>query len=181
MLSIQSMEWSTYYLLLTTASAWATEVAIWEPYNCVNPELPSPVTEPEAPAPQSAGPCPPELKKKTAVGSFGPASIKLNCEELTIGIAPDVLPLLQAFGEVSINAREDRITFVVGAQAEGKLGVVKGGFKSGLYIKSDLNGELVDAGWRIGPSATAGAGPVEYEVMKDEMDLSFIPDTTPQP
>jgi hypothetical protein len=51
--------------------------------------------------------------------------------------------------------------------------VAKGAFKSGIYVSADRRG-VMDAGWRVGPSATVGAGPVEFSVYKDEIDISFV-------
>lgn len=137
---------------------------------CVQSPDPPGYTPPAPSPPQSAGPCPDELKGVSLTVSFGPLNVAANCEELTVsGSTPG---WVSAFGEVTLNAREGTVSVFGGAKGEVGLGPLSGDFKSGAYVKLGSDGPR-DAGWRVGPSYTVGAGPAQFGG-SDTMDLSIV-------
>jgi hypothetical protein len=91
-----------------------------------------------------------------------------------------VLPLLHVFVDVKFNFRTGNVSVWAGAKGGGKVGnVVDAGFKSGVYIKVNQQGDLVDTGWRVGPNVKVVGGNAEFTAFKDEIDLSFTDSTDP--
>ena len=84
-----------------------------------------------------------------------------------------MIPWVQAYSEVSYNFRSGRLSVFGGVKGEADGVVGKVGFKSGMYVNAERDG-TVDVGWRVGPQVTVGAGPVEFEVVKDEVDISIV-------
>ena len=173
LLSIQSAEATQYGWLVQQAWHWTRYEQMYEE-ECVAP-LEVPAVEPGQPEPvQTSGPCPPHIAAMNWVAILGPTKMKVTCEKVTQEISHEVLPLLHVFGEVSYEFRTGKLTFFAGSKGEGKLGVVEGGFKSGIYVSSDARGEISDVGWRVGPSASVTEGAAEFQVYEDNVDLSFV-------
>jgi tetratricopeptide (TPR) repeat protein len=169
LLQIENLEDAHYHLVLQQAAFWAHDVQIRKDH-CVEP-YEDPATTPDAEAAAGSGsPCTSKTKPLNAVLSVGPGALKLNCEE--IQFEADTGGWIAAFGEISYDYKAGTITVFAGSK--GSLGApgIKGEFKSGLYIRVGNDG-FQDAGWRVGPQLTVGAGPVEY-APKDEMDMSFV-------
>ena len=173
LLTIRSREASGYGFLVQQAWHWSRYEQMYEE-ECVAP-LEVPVVEPGQPeSVQSSGPCPPGIAAMNFVALLGPSKMKVTCEKVTQELSAEVLPLLHVFGEVSYEFRTGKLTFFAGSKGEGKLGVVEGGFKSGIYLTSDGRGEISDVGWRVGPSVSVTEGAAEYQVYEDNVDLSFV-------
>lgn len=173
-LQIEVMEWVTYAGLVSEAQIWTQLVRVHEHHCVPDPEADAMTPEdPEAAA--TKGNCPDALKATSFVLNLGPTVVKVNCEKISQEIAGEVLPLLQAFVEVTYDFRAGTVTVVAGAKGTGKLGgVVENGFKSGVYVTAGTDGSLKDAGWRVGPSTTVGTGPLEVEAVNQEIDISFV-------
>lgn len=136
-------------------------------------ETAPPADHPSASAAQGDA-CPSTLKKASVVIDLKIVKIKVNCEKITLsGKLDSGLPWLSAFGEVSYNPKAGKITVFAGSKGEISGYGLKGDFKSGVYIKVDQDG-IADVGWRVGPSASVGAGPLEVSVFKEQSDMSFI-------
>jgi hypothetical protein len=91
-----------------------------------------------------------------------------------------VIPLLHVFVDVKFDFRTGNVSFWAGVKGGGKVGnVVDAGFKSGIYVKVNQQAELVDTGWRVGPSLKVVGGNAEFTAVKDEIDLSFTSSLTP--
>jgi hypothetical protein len=172
LLAIERSEMAEYALIVQAAGAWTHYERLYEE-ECVAPLPAEVLNPPAAEGAASGGACPSALKAINVVIALGPTKLKANCERVTQSISTGVLPLINAFAEVTYDFRSGTITVLGGSKAEGGVGGVKGGFKSGVYVSVDQDG-IKDVGWRVGPSVTATAGPVEVSVFKDEMDLSFI-------
>lgn len=175
MLQIESLERGQYGLIVQQAHYWALQARIHE-HHCVEP-LPEEVPEAEGPPDAaSAGNCPDVLKTISYKFALGPSEVKVNCEKIQQEFSTEVLPLVNAFAEVSYDFRSGTMTVVAGSKAKGGGGGVEGSFKSGIYITVGTRdgGSIKDVGWQVGPEVTASAGGVEAEVYKDEMDISFI-------
>ena len=152
---------------------WTHDVNLYADY-CVEPDPPA--ADPDAPgAPAAAGnACSPFLAALSGVNKLGPLTVKINCEKIEIGGGIESgLPWLEAFGEIVIDPRAGSLTIVGGSAGKVGAGPLEAGFKSGLYVTLDNDG-FKDVGWRTGPSATIGAGPLEFEAYKDEIDLTFV-------
>lgn len=174
MLQVKEMEWTTYSGLVQQGQMWSHNVRVHEDHCVPDPDADTMAPE-DAQAAQSNGNCPDALKATSFVLNLGPTVVKVNCEKISQEIAGEVLPLLQAFVEVTYDFRAGTVTVVAGAKGTGKLGgVVENGFKSGVYVTAGTDGSLKDAGWRVGPSTTVGAGPIEVEAMNQEIDISFV-------
>ena len=141
---------------------------------CVEPLETQPLVAGQPEPVKSSGPCPPQIAAMNWVAELGPTKMKVTCEKVTQEISHEVLPLLHVFGEVSYEFRTGKLTFFAGSKGEGKLGVVEGGFKSGIYMTSDGRGEISDVGWRVGPSVSITEGAAEFQVYEDNVDLSFV-------
>jgi tetratricopeptide (TPR) repeat protein len=169
MLQIEQLEDAHYFSVLQQAAFWAHDEQIRKDH-CVEP-YEDPATTPDGAAAAASGdPCTSKTKPLNVVLDVGPGALKLNCEE--IQFEADTGGWIAAFGEVSYDYKAGTITVFAGSK--GSLGVpgIKGEFKSGLYVRVGNDG-FQDAGWRVGPQVTVGAGPVEY-APKDEMDMSFV-------
>ncbi|MDP2772286.1 MAG: CARDB domain-containing protein [Nocardioides sp.] len=174
LLHIEGMEWSTYAGLVQQGQFWTHLVRVHEDHCVPDPEADA-MTPEDAEAAASKGNCPDALKATSFVLNLGPTVVKVNCEKISQELAGEVLPLLQAFVEVTYDFRAGTVTVVAGAKGTGKLGgVVENGFKSGVYVTAGTDGSLKDAGWRVGPSTTVGTGPLEVEAVNQEIDISFV-------
>jgi hypothetical protein len=107
--------------------------------------------------------------------------MKITCEKVSQEFAVEVMPLISAFGEVGYDYRTGKLSFMVGAKIEAKVGIVEGGFKSGIYMTSNGRGEISDVGIRAGRSVSISHGAAEYQVMDDMVDMSFISAFTAAP
>lgn len=116
------------------------------------------------------GPCRGEVKNTNLVLSLPVVTLKVNCEEVAIEASTE--GWIAAFGEVKYNHRSNQITVFGGAKAEVGFRPVKGDFKSGVYVTVGMDG-VEDAGLRVGPSRTVGAGPIEWNP-SDTIDMSFV-------
>ena len=173
LLNIEFAEVVLYTGLVRDAEYWTHHEQMYHE-ECVEP-LETQTLAPGQPEPvQSSGPCPPQIAAMNWVAVLGPTKMKVTCEKVTQEISHEVLPLLHVFGEVSYEFRTGKLTFFAGSKGEGKLGVVEGGFKSGIYLTSDGRGEISDVGWRVGPSASITEGAAEFQVYEDNVDLSFV-------
>ena len=173
LLNIKFAEVALYTGLVRDAEYWTHHEQMYHE-ECVEP-LETQTLVPGQPEPvQSSGPCPPQIAAMNWVAVLGPTKMKVTCEKVTQEISHEVLPLLHVFGEVSYEFRTGKLTFFAGSKGEGKLGVVEGGFKSGIYLTSDGRGEISDVGWRVGPSASITEGAAEFQVYEDNVDLSFV-------
>ncbi|WP_395659057.1 CARDB domain-containing protein [Nocardioides sp.] len=175
LLTIEEQETNYYAIVVQSARAWTHLENLYEK-ECVTPLDTEALDTPGATGAESNGACPAPLKAMSFVLAAGPTSLKVNCEQVQQELSAEVLPLVSAFVEVTYDFRAGTVTVVAGSKGGGKVGdVVEAGFKSGIYLTMDAkNGGLNDVGWRVGPSATVGHGPVEVGVYNDEMDLSFI-------
>ncbi|MFA6298940.1 MAG: CARDB domain-containing protein [Nocardioides sp.] len=173
-LQIENMELVTYAGLVQQGQIWTQHVRVHEDHCVPDPEADA--LDPEDPeAAATKGNCPDALKATSFVLNLGPTVVKVNCEKISQELAGEVLPLLQAFVEVTYDFRAGTVTVVAGAKGTGKLGgVVENGFKSGVYVTAGTDGSLKDAGWRVGPSTTVGTGPLEVEAINQEIDISFV-------
>ncbi|WP_395695825.1 CARDB domain-containing protein [Nocardioides sp.] len=176
LLTVEEEESALYAHLVNSMQAW-THLENLYADECVTPLDAEALDPPAAAEAGTDGNCPAALKAGSFVLSAGPTSLKVNCEQVQQELSTEVLPLVSAFVEVTYDFRAGTLTVVAGGKGGGKVGdVVEAGFKSGLYLTMDTkSGGLKDVGWRVGPSATVGHGPVEVGVYNDEMDLSFVP------
>lgn len=175
LLTIEEQETDLYAIVAQSARAWTHLENLYEK-ECVTPLDTEALDAPAATGAESNGACPAPLKAMSFVLAAGPTSLKVNCEQVQQEFSTEVLPLVSAFVEVTYDFRAGSLTVVAGSKGGGKVGdVVEAGFKSGIYLTMDTKtGGLKDVGWRVGPSASVGHGPVEVGVYNDEMDLSFI-------
>jgi hypothetical protein len=171
-LTIESIENTLVNGLVLEATFWTNATKNHADY-CVDAPDTEPAEQPDAPVVEAGGPCPSTIKAISAVLEVGPAKIKVNCDEIKIEATWGGNAWIKAFGEVTYKFSSGRLTVLAGSKAEAKLGVAKGTFKSGLYLTVDRDG-FHDAGWRVGPSATATLGPIEFKPYKDEIDISFV-------
>jgi hypothetical protein len=176
---IDGLERNVYALLVQRAQYWSHNVNLTRDH-CVEP-LPTEVLE--APANvdvQSPGACEAGLKNLSLKASLGPTSLKVSCERIEQSFSAEVIPLLHVFVDVKFDFRTGNVSFWAGVKGGGKVGnVVDAGFKSGIYVKVNQQAELVDTGWRVGPSLKVVGGNAESTAVKDEIDLSFTSSLTP--
>ena len=180
LLHIEAIEMGIYAGIVQSAQAWTHYEKLFQD-ECVEP-LPDDVVNPPAPAEgaDSPGNCPSGLKAISVKATLGPTSVKVNCERVEQSFSKEIVPLLHVFVDVKFDFRSGNISVWAGVKGGGKVGnVVDAGFKSGWYVKVNQQGDLVDTGWRVGPSAKVVAGGVEYSAYKDEIDLSITNSTTP--
>jgi tetratricopeptide (TPR) repeat protein len=173
LIQIEQFERAVYGRVLQWAQHWTHSVELHKDH-CV--EALEPATgDPTAPAPgvESEAACSGLLKAMSGVFELGPMKLKISCERIQQSIKEEVIPWVQAYAEVTYDIRHGKLTVFGGTKGEISAGVGKGAFKSGIYVSTDRTG-VMDVGWRVGPSATVGAGPVEFQVYKDEIDLSFV-------
>ncbi len=176
---IDGLERSVYALLVQQAQFWSHNVNLVRDH-CVEP-LPAEVLNPPANVDvQSPGACEAGLKNLSLKASLGPTSLKVSCERIEQSFSAEIIPLLHVFVDVKFDFRTGNVSFWAGSKGGGKVGnVVDAGFKSGIYVKVNQQGELVDTGWRVGPSVKVVGGNAEFTAYKDEIDLSFTSSLTP--
>ena len=167
MIQIAQAEEARYALLMQQAAFWAHDIQIRSDHCVEAPE--DPVITPEDAAAAAGDPCTSRVKPFNVVLPLGPAAIKLSCEKVQFTANGE--GWIRAFSEISYDYRAGRLTVFAGSQAEIGAGV-KVDFKSGLYLTVDNQG-FHDAGWRVGPGYTVGAGPLEYNP-DDLIDISFV-------
>lgn len=174
-LGIERLEATAHTGIATRGWVWARDAQVHSDH-CVEPLPVEGVDAEDEPDAESAGACSDEVKKISYKFGLGPSEVKVNCEKIQQEFSAEVLPLLHAFAEVSYDFRSGTMTIVAGSKAKGGGGGVEGSFKSGIYVSVDTRdgGSIKDVGWQVGPEVTAGAGGIEAEVFKDEMDISFI-------
>jgi tetratricopeptide (TPR) repeat protein len=176
---IDGLERNVYALLVQQAQFWSHNVNLFRDH-CVEP-LPAEVLNPPANVDvQSPGACEAGLKSLSLKASLGPTSLKVSCERIEQSFSAEIIPLLHVFVDVKFDFRTGNVSFWAGSKAGGKVGnVVDLGFKSGIYVKVNQQGELVDTGWRVGPNVKVVGGNAEFTAFKDEIDLSFTSSLTP--
>ncbi|KAA1425570.1 CARDB domain-containing protein [Nocardioides antri] len=176
---IDGLERGVYALLVQQAQFWSHNVNLHKDH-CVEPVPAEILSPPPNVDVQSPGACEAGLKNLSLKASLGPTSLKVSCERIEQSFSAEILPLLNVFVDVKFDFRTGNVSFWAGAKGGGKLGnVVDAGFKSGIYVKVDQQGELVDTGWRVGPSVKVVGGNAEFTAYKDEIDLSFTSSLTP--
>jgi|GEM_PF-5610309 len=176
---IDGLERGIYALLVQQAQFWSHNVNLARSH-CVEP-LPAEVLNPPANEDvESPGACEAGLKNLSLKASLGPTSLKVSCERIEQSFSAEIIPLLHVFVDVKLDFRTGNVSFWAGSKGGGKVGnVVDAGFKSGIYVKVNQQGELVDTGWRVGPSVKVVGGNAEFTAFKDEIDLSFTSSLTP--
>jgi hypothetical protein len=176
---IDGLERDVYALLVQQAQFWSHNVNLYKDH-CVDP-VPADVLNPPANVDvQSPGACEAGLKNLSLKASLGPTSLKVSCERIEQSFSAEIIPLLHVFVDVKFDFRTGNVSFWAGSKGGGKVGnVVDAGFKSGIYVKVNQQGELVDTGWRVGPSVKVVGGNAEFTAFKDEIDLSFTSSLTP--
>ena len=176
---IDGLERDVYALLVQQAQFWSHNVNLAKDH-CVEP-LPAEVLNPPANVDvQSPGACEAGLKNLSLKASLGPTSLKVSCERIEQSFSAEIIPLLHVFVDVKFDFRTGNVSFWAGSKGGGKVGnVVDAGFKSGVYVKINQQGELVDTGWRVGPNLKVVGGNAEFTAFKDEIDLSFTSSLTP--
>ncbi|MGH2837128.1 MAG: tetratricopeptide repeat protein, partial [Thermoleophilaceae bacterium] len=168
LLQIDALEEAHYALLMQQAGFWSQDIAIRSDH-CV--EVPEDPAVAAADAQAAAGdPCNETTKPFNAVLPLGPAAVKISCEQIQVTANGE--GWIRGFAEISYDYRAGKITVFAGSQAEIGVGPIKGDFKSGLYVTVNNQG-FEDAGWRVGPGYTVGAGPAEYNP-SDMVDFSFV-------
>jgi tetratricopeptide (TPR) repeat protein len=180
LLHIEGIEMGIYAGIVQSAQAWTHYESLYET-ECVEP-LPNDVVNPPEAAPGAVSPgnCPSGLKAISVKATLGPTSLKVNCERMEQSFSSEIVPLLHVFVDVKFDFRSGNISVWAGVKGGGKVGnVVDAGFKSGWYVKVNQQGDLVDTGWRVGPSAKVVSGGAEFSAYKDEIDLSITNSTTP--
>ncbi|WP_183099702.1 CARDB domain-containing protein [Nocardioides pelophilus] len=176
---IDGLERDVYALLVQQAQFWSHNVNLFKDH-CVDP-VPADVLNPPANVDvQSPGACEAGLKNLSLKASLGPTSLKVSCERIEQSFSAEIIPLLHVFVDVKFDFRTGNVSFWAGSKGGGKVGnVVDAGFKSGIYVKVNQQGELVDTGWRVGPNVKVVGGNAEFTAYKDEIDLSFTSSLTP--
>lgn len=180
LLEIESVEMGIYAGIVQQAGAWTHYEKLFAP-ECVEP-LPDEVLNPPDPAAgaESPGACQQGLKNLSLKAALGPTSLKVSCERIEQSFSKEIIPLLHVFVDVKFDFRSGHISVWAGVKGGGKVGnVVDAGFKSGWYVKVDQQGDLVDTGWRVGPSVKVVGGNAEFTAYKDEIDMSITNSTTP--
>lgn len=169
---IEEDEVAQYTAARGSAVGWTVPLKAAEDY-CVEQPLP------EAPAPDAAGAasseeCSPLARTMSGTAKLDSFTLKVKCEGVELGGTLPVAPWFAGFATATYDVRTGRLTIFTGAQVKvDTLQVVKGSFKSGIYLTVDRDG-IQDVGWRTGPSATGGAGPAEFSLFKDEIDMTFV-------
>ena len=176
---IDGLERGVYAVLVQQAQFWSHNVNLAKSH-CVEP-LPAEVLNPPANEDvASPGACEAGLKNLSLKASLGPTSLKVSCERIEQSFSAEIIPLLHVFVDVKFDFRTGNVSFWAGSKGGGKIGnVVDAGFKSGIYVKVNQQGDLVDTGWRVGPNVKVVGGNAEFTAFKDEIDLSFTSSLTP--
>ena len=182
LLAIEELERAEFALVVQQADFWTHYEVIFSDH-CV--DTGDPGDPGDAPAPGSAadpGKCPPLLRGINGSFDIAGGKLKVDCEKVSFKTAEEVAPLLSLFLDVTYTTRTGSLTAFAGVKGGGKIGgIVDAGFKSGLYITSDSEGEISDVGWRVGPSVSVGKGPIKVGSWSDEVDLSFVDALTTGP
>ncbi|HYH59440.1 MAG TPA: hypothetical protein VD790_09505 [Thermoleophilaceae bacterium] len=168
LLQIEMMEGDHYAWTMQEGGFWTHDIAVRGDH-CV--EIPEdPAIAPEDGEAAEGDPCTSKVKPFNVVLPLGPnAALKFSCEQIQFTANGE--GWIRAFSEISYDYRAGKLTVFAGSQAE--IGaIVKGDFKSGLYVTVTNQG-FEDAGWRVGPGYTVGAGPAEYNP-SDMVDISFV-------
>lgn len=174
---IDGLERDVYALLVQQAGFWSHLVDLYRE-ECVDP-LPAEILNPPANEEVSSpGACTGALKAMNVRAKLGSSSLKITCERIEQSISAEVLPLLHLFLDVKFDFRTGNVSVWAGVKG-GTSGPIDAGFKSGLYVKVNQQGELVDTGARVGPSLSVGAGAAEFGAYNDEIDLSITSSLTP--
>ena len=170
LLGIEDHEEATFFLVQQPAMFWTNNLRI-DKKGCVEAPEPPPADAADPAATQSPGACPDPLKSTNALLDVGPLQLKFSCEQVQLAGSLGE-GWIKGFGELTYDFRGGKISVFAGSQGEVGAGPFKGDFKSGLYVTVGNQG-VEDAGWRVGPSVTVGAGPVEYNP-SDMVDISFV-------
>lgn len=179
LLSIDASERDVYAGLVQQAQHWTQAEKLFSDH-CVEP-LPAEILNPPANVDvESPGSCAGALKAMNLRATLGPTTVKINCERIEQGFSAEVIPLLHVFVDVKFDFRTGNVSVWAGSKGGGTIGgAAEVAFKSGVYVKVDSQGDLVDTGWRVGSSASVGAGAAEFGAFEDEIDLSFTSSLTP--
>lgn len=166
---IDSLENAFFSGLVQTAGYWADWYARSGCYDEPTPrdvEQPGELSHPPTPE------CPQILGNPKAHLKLGGASLKVNCEGMSVsGSTPG---WIGGFGEVSFDPKAGTVVVWGGARGGLKGVGMEADFKSGFYMKfGAADGGLQDIGWRVGPSVDGGAGLVEFGA-SDTVDFSFV-------
>lgn len=176
MLAIEDTENAIYSGLVGQAQGWTHYEKLFRDH-CVEPK-PIPEWPPPPSAPGASGmTCKQAFDKLSFKVKMGPTSVKINCEEIEQGFSTEIIPLINLYVDVKYEWRTGKMTVWAGVKGSvsDPLGVVDAGFKSGLYITADRNGDIADVGWKVGRSVEVTAGVIEWEADKDEVPFSFMP------
>lgn len=177
LLTIEGSEMAIYASIVQQAGAWTHYENLYRA-ECVDP-LPAEVLNPPAAGEaESPGACQGALKAMNLRAQLGPTSLKVSCERIEQSVTAEVIPLLHLFLDVKYDFRTGHISVWAGVKGGGG-SLVDAGFKSGMYVKFDGQGEFVDTGWRVGPSVNVGAGAAEFGAYNGEIDMSITNSTTP--
>lgn len=174
---IDGLERDVYAHLVQQAGFWTHLVNLYRDH-CVDP-LPAEVLNPPANEDvASPGACQGALKAMNVRAKLGPSTLKVSCERIEQSLSAEVLPLLHLFIDVKLDFRTGNVSVWAGVKG-GTSGPIDAGFKSGLYVKVNQQGELVDTGARVGPSLSVGAGAAEFGAYNNEIDFSITSSLTP--
>jgi hypothetical protein len=171
MMQIEQLKSSTFQLLAQSAQYWSREVDRNKSVCVEGSDPPGDTASGDAP-PQGSGPCSEGLKALNVKLELGPVELKANCSEVSVeGNLGE--GWLTGFGEVKWDVKAGTVSVTAGSSAKVGLGPAEAEFKSGVYVTVDKDGPK-DVGWRVGPSTSVSAGPVEYSGPSDEIDISFV-------
>lgn len=182
MLTIEDTENAIYSGLVQQAQQWTHYEKLFRDH-CVEPKPASVWPDPPT-APGATGKtCKEAFDKLSFKVTMGFSTVKINCEEIEQGFSTKIIPLINLYLDVKYEWRTGKMTVWAGVKGSvgDPLGVVDAGFKSGLYITSDRNGDIADVGWKVGRSVEVTAGVIEWEADKDEIPFSFMPSPAVQP
>lgn len=178
LVQVEALERSTYAFLVQQGQHWTLNEKVHRDH-CVD-DLPPEILNPPADVTAaSPGLCEGPLKAIKVKATLGPTSLSVNCEKIEQGFSQEIIPLLHVFVDVKFDFRTGNVSVWAGVKGGGKLpgGIADASFKSGIYVKVDQRGDLVDTGWRVGPTANVAGG--KFGAFKDEIDLSFTSSLTP--
>lgn len=176
LLQVTETERIAYSRLVEAALSLTGLEATWQ-QACVEKveTIPAPQV-PGVPVPASDGACPELLRSTTFTLELGASKLKVGCDKITQSFSQEAFPWVSAFVDLTWDIRAGQFTVFAGSKGQVKIGnVLDLGFKSGIYLTSDGHGGIKDVGWRVGRSARFTEGIAEYQVHKDEIDISFLP------
>jgi len=169
---IELDEHAMYMTARSSVIVWTVPLHASQDDCVAQPEPAGPAVETGTAAGSEA--CSPLAKALNGVAKLEDFTLKVSCESVELGGSLAAAPWFAGFAEAAYDVKAGKMTIFTGAQVEvDSLQVVKGAFKSGIYLTVSAEG-IEDIGWRTGPSATAGAGPAEFALYKDEIDMTFI-------